>query len=143
MCKLINKVKKFFINNRPEAWMGAMYYRDEGYVEDWSHKIEVSTLGNVRYTESYRATNKNIRPCPQIVSAGSVRGKYKYVRFPGDEGKDVQRRLHRMVLSTFRPLPNTNTEKMDGDHIDFNQTNNKLSNLQWMERKAHQKRRRA
>ena len=140
MCKLIKKVKKFFINNQPEAWMGAMYHRDTGEIEDWSHKIQISTLGNVRYTEAYKATHKNVKNSPMIMNAGSVRGHYKYVRYMGDEGKYVQRRIHRMVLSTFRPLPLDIEDKMDADHIDFNQTNNKLSNLQWMERKAHQRR---
>ena len=143
MFKVFNTVKQFFINNRPEAWVGAMYHKDTGEIEDWSHKIQISTLGNVRYTEAYKATNKNIKDKPAVVNAGNKYSDYQYVKFLNDDNKTTLRRIHRMVLSSFCPLPENNDSKMDADHIDYNQTNNKLSNLQWMDRKAHQKRRRS
>ena len=142
MCKLIKKIMKWFVNNQPEVWMGAMYHKDTGEVEDWSHKIEVSNLGNVRFAEGNEAKQKNRKPYPTILHRGNCRGNYRYISFWGD-GKGVQRRIHRMVLSTFRPLPLGIEDKMDADHIDYDQTNNKLSNLQWMDRKTHSRRRRS
>ena len=124
-----------------EEWKPAKYYRDTGETEDWSDMLEVSNLGNVRYIEEYKSTNKNIKDKPHICKKGSGHNNYRYITICRD-GIRYARRLHRMVLSTFCPVHKNNKKKMDADHIDFNQLNNKLSNLQWMDRSKHRKRRR-
>ena len=125
-----------------EEWKGAKYYRDTGETEDWSDILEVSNLGNIRYTEEHKATTMNIKnDRPHIGKSGSRHNNYQHF-YINRGGKRVKRRIHRLVLSTFNPIHGNKKKKMDADHIDFNQLNNKLSNLRWMERDAHQKRRR-
>ena len=101
--------------------------------------MEVSNLGNVRYTEEYKATYKHIKDKPYVCKAGCKKYNYQYVAFSVN-GKQVQRRIHRLVLSTFNPIHGNKKKKMDADHIDFDPTNNKLYNLRWMERGTHSKR---
>ena len=122
-----------------EEWKGAKYHRDTGVIEDWSHMMEVSNLGNVRYTEEYRSTSRVIKDRPLVRKSGNKHANYQHIAFSSN-GKPILRRIHRMVLSSFCPLPIDNEDKMDADHIDFNHTNNELSNLQWLERSEHMKR---
>ena len=129
------------MNNITEEWKGAKYCLDTGEIEDWSHIVEVSNLGNVRYTEEYKASHKQIKDSPRVVYAGNTHSEYKYVRFYF-KGKPKQRRMHRLVLSTFNPIHRNKKKKMDADHIDFDHTNNKLYNLRWMERGKHSSRKR-
>jgi len=44
-------------------------------------------------------------------------------------GKKEKRFIHRLVLETFNPNPESST--LDAHHIDSNIKNNSLSNLQW------------
>ena len=46
--------------------------------------------------------------------------------------KSVNKRVHRLVLETFTPIPDM--EKYDVNHIDRNKTNNHLDNLEWCTR---------
>ena len=43
--------------------------------------------------------------------------------------------IHRLVMSTFKPIPNKDT--MTVDHLDHNKRNNKLSNLEWVTREEN------
>ena len=125
-----------------EEWKGAKYYLDTGETEDWSDMLEVSNLGNLRYTDEYKATNTRLRKNrPTIAKSGNKRNNYQHFYIDRD-GRPLRRRMHRLVLSTFNPIHGNKKKKMDADHIDFNVLNNKLSNLQWMERDKHRKRRR-
>lgn len=45
--------------------------------------------------------------------------------------KDVTRTVHRLVMDHFQPNDNS---KMTVNHIDGDKTNNKLSNLEWIDR---------
>ena len=96
-------------------------------------------MGNVRYSAGYKASNKRIADRPHIAKSGSRHNNYQHI-YVYNNGSQVKRRVHRLVLSTFCPLHGNPENKMDADHIDFNQMNNKLSNLQWMERSTHNKR---
>lgn len=122
-------------NVRPtkEEWRPAKYYRDTGETEYWGDVLEISNLGNVRYIDK--------KSKPYICKKGSEHNNYQYINVYRS-GVRSSRRLHRMVLSTFCPVHKNKKKKLDADHIDFNQANNKLSNLQWMERGKHRKRRR-
>ena len=120
--------------NITEEWKPAKYCRDTGETEDWSHMLEVSNLGNVRYTEEYKSVHKKLQgDGPLIRKAGNKRYNYQYIEVH-PEGKTTIRRLHRLVLSTFNPLHGNKKKKMDADHIDFDALNNKLYNLRWMDR---------
>ena len=48
------------------------------------------------------------------------------------EGKYVHILIHRVVLETF--CPNENSENLVVNHIDTNKLNNKLENLEWLDR---------
>ena len=126
-----------------EEWKPAKYYRDTGETEDWSDMLEVSNMGNIRYTAEYKATNTRLKnDRPNIAKSGSRHNNYQHFYVDRD-GKRVKRRIHRLVLSTFNPIHGNKKKKIDADHIDFNQLNNKLSNLRWMDRHTHQKRRKS
>ena len=125
-----------------EEWKGAKYHRDTGELEDWSYMLEVSNLGNIRYSEEYKANTKGLRrDRPYVGKSGSRHNNYQHF-YITIKGKQLRRRIHRLVMSTFNPLHGNNKKKMDVDHIDFDQLNNKLYNLRWMEKSAHNKRRR-
>ena len=119
--------------NVTEEWKGAKYCRDTGEIEDWSYMLEISNLGNVRYSEEYKAAHKRLQNAgPLVRKAGNKNNNYQYIEVQVDN-KTTIRRLHRLVLSTFNPLHGNKKKKMDADHIDFDILNNKLYNLRWME----------
>ena len=47
--------------------------------------------------------------------------------------------IHRLVLMTWRPLPNDGTP-MTVDHLDSNRRNNHLDNLEWVSEKENLRR---
>ena len=126
-----------------EEWKGAKYCLETGEMEDWSGILEVSNLGNLRYSEEYKATHKRIKnDRPYIGQAGNKNNNYQYFSIQIGR-KTIRRRMHRTVLSTFNPLHGNKKKKMDADHIDFDVLNNKLYNLRWMERGPSRGRRKA
>lgn len=84
-------------------------------------EYEVNEYGLVRRCDNCRALTP------------FKRGKYDAVKLNG-----VNYSVHRLVLMTFRPIPNC--EAMDVDHIDFNPTNNRLENLRWADHRENAKR---
>ena len=46
------------------------------------------------------------------------------------DGKKMTERVHRLVMTTFNPIPNASN--MTIDHIDGNSKNNDISNLRWV-----------
>ena len=124
-----------------EEWKGAKYCLETGEMEDWSDILEVSNLGNLRYTDEYKATNTRLkRDRPYIGKSGNKRNNYQHF-YVDRSGKPIRRRMHRLVMSTFNPLHGNTKKKMDVDHIDFNVLNNKLYNLRWMESGPSRRRR--
>lgn len=84
---------------------------------------EVSNLGNVRHK-----VRKNILK-PRISLKGT---KYEclQVYIADKNGKQRNKKIHRLVAQAF--IPNPNTEKKGiVDHIDRNTANNRVENLRW------------
>jgi len=55
---------------------------------------------------------------------------YKKVRLSNGDGTRKVFSVHRLVLETFSPNPNS--DKLQVNHIDGDKTNNSLSNLEWV-----------
>lgn len=51
-----------------------------------------------------------------------------------NNGKGTMKRVHRLVLETFKPTENTDYEV---NHLDRNRTNNNLNNLEWCSNKQN------
>lgn len=81
-------------------------------------KYEVSDLGNVRNFKTKRVLR------PYISNTG-----YKMVCLRKDN-KQRTVTLHRLVLKTFDPLEDDSIYLVN--HKDWNKTNNKLENLEWV-----------
>lgn len=81
---------------------------------------EVSDQGEVRN----KATKSKIQP---HISKGYIRLRIRHRKFSF--------LLHRLVLVTFKPIPNH--KKYVVNHIDGNPFNNSLKNLQWCSQKEN------
>lgn len=92
---------------------------------------QASNLGSVRSLDrKVFQLNKGLYPCVR-----SLKGKilkpldngngYLYVHI--GEGKKA---IHRLILNTFSP--NKESSKLHVNHKDFNKSNNKISNLEWV-----------
>lgn len=55
---------------------------------------------------------------------------YKKVRLSNGDGTRKVFSVHRLILETFNPNPNS--DKLQVNHIDGNKTNNGISNLEWV-----------
>lgn len=84
-------------------------------------------------------------PNYEALKSGRVRSKYKelkqYLNPYGymtvnlhKDGKQYNRRVHRLILQTFNP---TNDSSLLGCHKDGDRTNNHLSNLKWADQKEN------
>ena len=90
-------------------------------IENWIKvagfdEYSVSDQGNLRNDKTKR-----------ILKPGTSNSGYYYVVLRKQK-KSYTKNIHRIVASAF--LPNPNNKKMV-DHIDNNETNNKLINLRW------------
>lgn len=115
--KMYDYTYLFWKNSEIEIWKDI----------DGFYGYQVSNLGNVR-SLNYKKTKKI-----QILKA-SLSGfnkKYKSVCMRV-KGKSIRRNIHRLVAETFIPNPKNLPEI---NHIDEDGTNNKISNLEWCDRK--------
>ena len=96
-----------------EEWIGLKYKE-----RNLSDLFEVSNLGNIRRTESKKILKYHIK-----------KNKYISINISCGSRKDmITLRLHTAVLESFCGI---NKDKPQVNHIDFNPSNNKLSNLEW------------
>lgn len=79
---------------------------------------EASNMGNIRNIKTKRVLS------PYVSNTG-----YKIVCLRKN-GKNYTNTIHRLVLKTFQPIEND--KKYDVNHIDWDKTNNKLENLEWL-----------
>lgn len=85
---------------------------------DGFSKYEVSTLGRVRHL---------VNGIISQTTKQSNRG-YLSVQIYNDQGKKVNKKVHRLVAETFIPNP---CNKPQVNHIDEVNTNNEVKNLEW------------
>lgn len=102
-------------------------------VEIWKNAVgfngyQVSTLGRIRSMRRRTCKILRARPLPLgYVQIGLFR----------DDGSRKPTFLHRLILMTFvGPAPEG---KPHVNHIDFNRSNNRLSNLEWISRAENQR----
>ncbi|MBO7715231.1 MAG: HNH endonuclease [Methanobrevibacter sp.] len=82
---------------------------------------DVSNCGNVRQNKK----NKLLKPYI------SKQNGYAYIYIRDNNGKYLNKRIHRLVAETFIPNP---LNKCDVNHKDFNRSNNCVNNLEWVTR---------
>lgn len=93
-------------------------------IKEWKTIIYASNYDISNYGE-IRQNKKNKILKPHI----NKRNGYVYVMFRCDNGKYVNKRMHRLVAEAF--LPNPNNLPMV-NHKDFNRANNRVDNLEWV-----------
>ena len=86
----------------------------------------VSNCGRVKSLERVDSLGRRVNE--RILSLGKDRYGYLFVDFCKC-GKSKRYSVHRLVLMTFNPCPDS--ESLQVNHLDENKENNNLSNLEW------------
>lgn len=98
--------------------------------------MEVSSFGNVRTLDRVVKNEKGTRLVKGRVLKQYLNSNgYLFVQF-SLSGKQVKKKVHRLVSQTFTPNPNNWPEV---NHKDCNRTNNNIDNLEWCSRSYNQK----
>ena len=120
----IEKTTPQNVSNKEFSTRQKIYWEEDAPDEVWT-----TTYQNINY---------------EVSNLGRVRNKQDLsLRKPGlnDRGyyvvsmDDKKYTLHRIVLSSFDPVPNL--EELTVDHIDGDRSNNKLNNLRWATNKEN------
>lgn len=121
-----------------EIWKEAIYINKKGEVITFDGFYEVSNKGNVR---SYRKrTGGNGTPNQRLETPIKLKTKVSkngYIRVTLKiNGKSKLYLVHRLVLSTFVPIPEhlKDEKNLDVNHLDEDKTNNNLNNIAWSSR---------
>lgn len=87
-------------------------------------KYEVSTCGRVRNTNTglILKQQKNIYGYMLVML-------WEYSGKPGEKARARQSQVHRLIAHAFKPVENENNLVVN--HIDYNRSNNNISNLEW------------
>ena len=97
-------------------------------ISSYKGLYQVSNMGRVK-SLNYRRSGEE-----KIMKLHTHRDGYLTVRLVKNRIVKTYK-VHRLVLMSFNPIDNM--EKLDVNHIDENKTNNKLENLNWMNRKEN------
>ena len=106
---------------------------------DWysfcKNDYAVSTEGRVKRLEgwAYTADGKKHKYVKENILEDFEHAKYRCVKLCG-KGKEETVYVHRLVATAFIPNPKN---KPEVNHKDGNQTNNKASNLEWVDRQEN------
>ena len=104
---------------------------------EFSSKYEISNLGRLRtnfdkykhiFTDEYRIIDGTIDP-----------NGYKRITLR-DKEKMKNTSFHRLVLETFKPIKNM--EQLQVNHINWNRSDNRLENLEWVTAKENMNKKR-
>lgn len=97
----------------------------------------VSNLGNIRMNGKTITDSKGVvrKYKSHIVKPSNKNSGYLEVSLTINNNKTIHRLIHRLVLSTFKPIDNM--ESMEVNHKDENKHNNNLNNLEWMTSKEN------
>ena len=98
-------------------------------IPGYDGKYEVSTYGNVRCV-NYRRSGKS-----QNMKLSLSRHNYYMVTLR-QQGKNVNRSVHRLVAITWIPNPKNLPEI---DHINSNPSDNRIENLRWCTKEENYK----
>ena len=98
-------------------------------IDHWSKIPGFSGYCVSRYGEIYSLKSKKLLQ-PQFTYNG-----YLTIKLINDVGKRLKKRIHRLVLETFRPLPND--LNMEIDHYNNVRHDNREENLIWVTRKGN------
>lgn len=93
-------------------------------------RYEVSNLGRVRsigWIVNRHDGTKAVNPPRVLKQTASGRG-YLKIGLYLENGKRIQRNVHRLVAETFIP----GDHSLEVNHIDLNKSNNAVSNLEWL-----------
>ena len=92
---------------------------------------QVSNFGRIRSVDRIVITQdgRNVFYKSKIISETIDRDKYITVKL-SKYGTYKSIKLHRLIAQTFMPIDNY--KDLEVNHIDFNRTNNKIENLEWV-----------
>lgn len=99
-------------------------------MEQWK---EIPNLNNYYVSTEGKIKNKN----DKILKTHINQNGYEIITITTGSKKEgtrktVNKRVHRVVLETFKPIENS--ENYDVNHINRNKTDNRLENLEWCTR---------
>ena len=120
-----------------QRWYPAQYYTHNGELVKLPFLL-VSRAGNVKYNPILNGSITKGQRAPTYKRLDQYRPNKptrKYIQIAHRrDGKYAQWLLHRIVLSSFTDNPGAT---MEINHIDGNERNNRLSNLEWITRADH------
>ena len=94
---------------------------------------EVSNIGNIR---SYIGWKRRGLKEPRVLKCGIGTNGYKFIILCREDGKHIEKRIHRLVAEAF--IPNVRSLK-EVNHINGIKTDNSVENLEWCSRSENVK----
>ncbi len=118
-----------------EQWR-EIIFEDERVDEIEKERLLISSFGRVK---SYRGRRRNEISKEARLLKGSLTNGYNSIMVNFKDGRQRNKYIHKLVAQTFVPQRNEGEKYVI--HIDYDKSNNKVSNLKWVDSKgrmAHQ-----